>query len=245
MTTHPQLSYDEFVALATADPAVVGLVLKGSRAHDGMATRRSDHDVYVVLADGAATGLARFTGHRSPELDLVVLPLDAFRAAGGHERYALARARVVLDRLDGGIARVLADKARLDADEAFTRAGDLLDAYANSLYRSVKNARDGQPLAARLDAADSAGFLLELLFTLDRRPRPYNKYLRWELDRYPLPGWDTGGLLGAVDRISATGDVPAQQRLFARVETAVRGAGLGAVLDAWGDDLALMRPGRR
>ncbi len=125
----------------------------------------------------------------------------------------------------GGIARVLADKARLDADEAFTRAGDLLDAYANSLYRSVKNARDGQPLAARLDAADSVGFLLELLFTLDRRPRPYNKYLRWELDRYPLPGWDTGGLLGAVDRIAATGDVRAQQRLFARVEAAVRGPG--------------------
>ncbi|MET8893125.1 hypothetical protein [Streptomyces albogriseolus] len=245
MTTQPQLSYDAFVALAAADPAVVGLVLKGSRAHDGMATRHSDHDLYVVLADGAATGLTRFTGHRSPGLDLVVLTLDAFRAAGGHERYALARARVVLDRLDGGIARVLADKGRLDAGEAFTRAGDLLDAYANSLYRSVKNARDGQPLAARLDAADGVRFLLQLLFTLDLRPGPYHKYLRWELDRYPLPGWDTGALLHAVDRISATGDVPAQQGLFVRVEAAAREAGLGTVLDAWGDDLTLMRPGRR
>ena len=27
MPTHPQLSYDAFVALAAADPAVVGLVL--------------------------------------------------------------------------------------------------------------------------------------------------------------------------------------------------------------------------
>ncbi|WP_395759652.1 hypothetical protein OIE82_30705 [Streptomyces althioticus] len=242
MPTYPPLSYDAFVTLATADPAVVGLVLKGSWAHDGMATRHSDHDLYVVLADGAASGLTRFTGHRSPGLDLVVLPLEAFRAAGGHERYALARARVVLDRLDGGIARILADKARLDAGETSVRASTLLDAYANSLYRSVKNNRDGQPLAARLDAADSLGFLMELLFTLDRRPRPYNKYLRWELDRYPLPGWDAGELLVTVDRIAATGDVPSQQRLFARVEAAARETGLGAVLDAWGDDLALMRP---
>ena len=59
MTAQP-LTYDAFVELAAADPAVVGLVLKGSRAHEGMITEYSDHDLYVVLADGAATsaGLA-------------------------------------------------------------------------------------------------------------------------------------------------------------------------------------------
>ncbi|WP_159766345.1 hypothetical protein [Streptomyces sp. HM190] len=244
MTAQQPLTYDAFVRLATADPAVVGLVLKGSRAHDGMSTEQSDHDLYVVLADGARTGLTWFAGHRTPELDLVVLSLDAFRAAGmpGFERYALARARVVLDRLDGGIARILAAKARLEAAEAFRAAGEWLDAYANSLYRSVKNHRDGQALAARLDAADSVRFLLELLFALDRRPRPYNKYLEWELVRHPLPGWDTAGLLDAVGRVAATGDVAPQRRLFAGVEAVARDAGLGDVLDAWGADLALMRP---
>lgn len=240
----PHLSYDAFVELATADPAVVGLVLKGSRAHEGMTTEHSDHDLYVVLADGATTGLTRFAGHLSPELDLVVLPLDEFRAAGmpGFERYALARARVVLDRLDGGIDRILSAKARLDAAEAHGEAAAYLDAYANSLYRSVKNARDGLPLAARLDAADSVRFLLELLFALDRRPRPYNKYLHWELSRFPLPDWDTGHLLDTVAHVSATGDAPAQRLLFAQVETVARRAGHGAVLDAWGEDLRLMRP---
>lgn len=160
----------------------------------------------------------------------------------GFERYALARARIVLDRLDGGIAEILAAKARLDTDEAFREAGEWLDAYANSLYRSVKNERDGHALAARLDAADSIRFLLELLFALDRRPRPYNKYLQWELVRYPLPGWDTGSLLEAADHISATGSVSLQRSLFARVEAAARHAGHGAVLDAWGEDLELMRP---
>ncbi|MFC1231752.1 hypothetical protein [Streptomyces sp. Sce081] len=244
MSAQQPLAYDAFVELATADPAVVGLVLKGSRAHDGMATPHSDHDLYVVLADDAATGLTRFAGHRTAGLDLVIVSLTEFRAAGipGFERYALARARIVLDRLDGGIARILADKARLSADEAFRDAGGRLDAYANSLYRSVKNHRDGQTLAARLDAADSMRFLLELLFALDRRPRPYNKYLEWELDRHPLPGWDTDVLLRAVDRVSATGDVSLQRNLFSRVEAAARAAGHGGVLDAWGEDLALMRP---
>jgi hypothetical protein len=244
MTAQQSLTYDVFVERATADPAVAGLVLKGSRAHDGMTTEHSDHDLYVVLADGAATDLHRFAGHRTPELDLVLVSLAEFRAAGmpGHERYALARARVVFDRLGGEIAAILAAKARLGADEAFRAADGWLDAYANSLYRSVKNDRDGERLAARLDAADSMSHLLELLFVLDRRPRPYNKYLRWELAHHPLPGWDAGLLLDGVDRITATGDVAAQRRLFARVEAVSRGAGHGAVLDAWGEDLTLMRP---
>jgi hypothetical protein len=29
----------------------------------------------------------------------------------------------------------------------------------------------------------------------DRRPRPYNKYLAWELGRFPLPGWESAALL--------------------------------------------------
>ncbi|MFB7450266.1 hypothetical protein [Streptomyces sp. NPDC056194] len=237
------LTYESFVEIASADAAVVGLVLKGSRAHEGMTTRHSDHDLYVVLADGAPTDLTRFAGHRSHELDLVMLTLDAFRSAGmpGFERYALARARVVLDRLDGGIARILAAKARLTADEASRAAAEWLDAYANSLYRSLKNDRDGLGLAARLDATDGLGHLLELLFALDRRPRPYNKYLEWELARYPLPGWDTGTLLHALGRIAESGDASAQRRLFAQVEAVARQHGHGAVLDAWGDDLELMR----
>jgi hypothetical protein len=244
VTAQQPLTYDAFVELAAADSAVVGLVLKGSQAHDGMVTPHSDHDLYVIVADDATTGLTRFAGHRSAELDLVVVTLTEFCGAGipGSERYALARARIVLDRLDGGIARVLADWARLDADEAFRDSGGWLDAYANSLYRSVKNHRDGGVLAARLDAADSMRLLLEFLFALHGRPRPYNKYLEWELVRYPLPGWDTDVLLRAVDRISAAGDVSLQRQLFTLVEKAAREAGHGEVLDAWGDDLDLMRP---
>ncbi|MFH8529888.1 hypothetical protein ACH4GE_15905 [Streptomyces tendae] len=174
---HP-MAYEAFVARATADPAVVGLVLKGSHAHEGMATRHSD-------------GTPRAARH-----------------------------------VHGG----------LGVAEASRVAAARLDAYANAHYRSLKNARDGNPLAARLDAADSLGFLLELLFALDRRPCPYNKYREWELDRFPLPGWDTRRLL------TVAGDVDVQRELFGRVEAVARAAGHAATLDAWGDDLGLMRP---
>jgi hypothetical protein len=243
MSAQQLLTYQALVHLATADPDVVGLVLKGSQAHEDMVTEHSDHDVYVVLTDDATTDLARLAGYRTPDLDLVIISFSEFHeGVPEFERYALGRAAVVLDRLGGGIAQVLADMAQLDAGEAFRSSAVWLDAYANSLYRSVKNDRDGHALAAHLDAADSIRFLLELLFVLDRRPCPYNKYLTWELARYPLSGWDTGELLSALESIARTGDVRRQQHLFAQVEITVRHAGHGSVLDAWGDDLELMRP---
>lgn len=39
------LDFAAFVADARADAAVVGLVLKGSQAHDGITTRHSDRDL--------------------------------------------------------------------------------------------------------------------------------------------------------------------------------------------------------
>ncbi|CCK32747.1 hypothetical protein BN159_8369 [Streptomyces davaonensis JCM 4913] len=235
------LTYARLLERAAADPAVVGLVLKGSHAHDGMATEHSDHDVYVVVAKGAESHLSSLNGHRSAELDVIVTTLDQFRALDGFERYALSRAQVVIDRLDGEIADIIAAKGRRTHDEATTAAAAWLDAYANSLYRSIKNARDGNLLAAHLDASDSMGFLLELLFALDRRPRPYNKYLEWELRRFPLPEWETDPLLDKIARIASTGEVPLQQTLFAQVETTARKSGHGPTLDAWGEDLLLMR----
>jgi hypothetical protein len=242
MTARQPLTFDAFTARAAADPDVVGLILKGSRAHDGMAGPSSDHDLYVVVADGSDSPLARLHGHRSAELDLVVVDVTGLRAAGGGERYALARARVLLDRLGGGIAAIVAAHGRLGAGEASRAAAGWLDAYANAHYRSVKNEGDGLRLAARLDAADSAGFLLELLFALDRRPRPFNRYLAWELERFPLPGWDARDLIAVLGDLAGGGDTAARRRLFGRVEAVARAAGHGPVLDAWGEDLALMRP---
>jgi hypothetical protein len=244
MTETQPLTYDEVVRIAEADPAVVGLFLIGSQSMDGLTTDLSDHDLFIITGAATASGLERHHGMRSPALDLNVLPLDDLLAdvVPDYVRYAFARSRVVLDRTDGRMTAFLESKRRLDPQRAFDHAAEVLDAYANSMFRSMKNLRDGRALAGHLDAADSVGYLLELLFTLDGRPRPYNKCLEWELEHHPLPGWDTATLLDTLGRITATADADLQRGLFAEVEPKARKAGHGKVLDDWGDDLDLMRP---
>jgi len=77
-------------------------------------------------------------------------------------------------------------------DAAPAIAAGALDAYVNSTYRSLKAERLGEVLGARLDAADAASHLLDALFALRGRVRPWSKYLRWELEVEPLgegAGW--------------------------------------------------------
>lgn len=244
MTETQQLTYDDAVRTAEADPSVVGLFLIGSQSMEGLTTAHSDYDLFVITAEGAATELARLHGMRSTSLDLNVVSLKDL--LGGilpeYTRYALARSRVVLDRTGGELTAFLEAKGRLDERKAFDEAAEHLDGYQNLLYRSLKNHRDGRTLASHLDAAESIGWLLNLLFTLELRPRPYNKALEWELERHPLRDWDSAELLDAISRITATGDTDLQRRLFAQVEPLARNAGHEKTLDGWGDDLLLMRP---
>ena len=120
------------------------------------------------------------------------------------------------------------------------------DAYVNSAVRSAQGRRDGQEEASVLDAAGGAASALETLFALERRIRPYNRYLAWELQRHPLrelrdevsmdlPAMMTRGISGS------TADAHA---VFELIESAARRAGHGDVVDAWDRPaLALVRGG--
>ncbi|MDT0268035.1 hypothetical protein RM844_17275 [Streptomyces sp. DSM 44915] len=241
---------DAFLARAHAEPTVLGLVLSGSQVHDGMPTGTSDHDLHVVVAPDAADWITASDGFRSAELDLVVMTLDEFRRRGhpgdGWEwaRYAYVHARVLLDRLGGGIGEILDRKRRLTPDERASATDGYLDAYTNQTYRSLKSFRDGRPEAGRWDAAESVPLLWSALFALHGRVRPYNKYLRWELTRQPLGAgrWAVDPLLATGRRLLTTGDPALQREVFGAVEELARAAGHGAVLDSWGADLTLLRP---
>ncbi|MGW8670358.1 hypothetical protein [Streptomyces niveus] len=244
-------AFTDFVAHASASPDVVGLVLSGSHAREGMATAHSDHDVYVITADDrtGARG-APIEGRRSAALDVMRLSLPEFRTRGlpggtdPWDRYAFVHSRVLLDRLDGTITRLVAEKAALGAPEAHRLVRSELDAYINSLYRSVKSHRDARPAVAHLDAAESVPYLLTVVFALHQRVRPYNKYLLWELEHHPLgaPQWAADVLFPQLRRVVADGDPATQRALFATVERAARQAGHASVLDSWGADIDLLRP---
>lgn len=233
------------LAAAEADANVRGVVLTGSAARDAH-TEHSDLDVYVVLTDpgGAATT-------RTPEIDTIVVGLDELRAVppppvdddGWWSRYSFADARVLLDRTGGELSALVTAWATLTDTEVAATLDAYLDGDVNFLYRSLKSDRDGRGLERRLDAAESVPWLLWTVFALHGRVRPYNKYLRHELRVRPLPPtWS--GLLDDVTALLDNGDPAAQRRLFRLVETAARAHGKGDLIDAWGDELTLVRGGR-
>jgi predicted nucleotidyltransferase len=239
-------AYADLRALAKRDPNVLGLFLGGSRGK-GLATPDSDYDVYLIVNKRVGEYRRRFPFRHGDDPEVVVLSLAELRrhAAIGSDtewnRYTFAHVTPELDRT-GEIQRLLDEKETLPREAARATAAAALDAYINAYYRSAKNSRDGDDLAARLDAAESVPHFLTALFALHERVRPYNKYLRWELGHHPLSAdeWRAERLLPLLDAVVA-GDLAAQGVLFRDVEGLARDRGHGDVIDGWGDDVAWLR----
>ena len=193
--------------------------------------RRSDYDVTIVVAEQEQPWRH---STRTNTLDEVVCTVRALADTSVHwQRYGYRGAKVLLDRLNGGIAELVNRQATLSDEEATRHARTSLDAYINQLYRCVKSRRDGFADAALLDEMESLTWLLETVFALHGRLRPYNKYLRWELESYPLPDpWNTALM---PDRVGT-----ASLRLFPAVETLARRHGHADIFDEWGSDIELI-----
>lgn len=247
-------AFADLLSRVQADPSVLGLVLLGSRAFEGMATAHSDYDV-LVIRDESEQG-RRWQDGGSPGLDLPVVPLSKMGAElRNHEfadtidvdsgRYIYTQAGVLVDRLGGQITAIVREIARFPASSR-ERLPTMLDAYLNLLYRSLKSWRDGRPMAAHLDAARSVDLALWVIFAMHDRLRPPNKYLDWELQRRPLDDttWDAAHLLARVQRILVDGDAETQRSLFRDIESTARAAGLGDTVDSWGDDVKLFHCAR-
>jgi hypothetical protein len=228
---------------------LLGIVLSGSAARD-LATEHSDLDVIVVLTDEAAAGRSTV---KSPEVDEAVdswselQDVPTFGTEDWWQRWSYAWAPVLLDRTGGALADAVRRQATLSPDEAdgVLIEHDRLDGWLNFAYRALKDDRDGRPLEARLDAAESVPWLLDVVFTMAGRVRPYNKYLPWELRTHPLDGWPADDLLGLVER-TLEGDVGAIRETFARVRPACSSydAGRGHtrttdMVEGWGEELAI------
>ncbi|MFG1993603.1 hypothetical protein ACGFJ7_26850 [Actinoplanes sp. NPDC048988] len=124
---------------------------------------------------------------------------------------------------------------------------DRFDGWLNFAYRALKNDRDGRSLERRLDAAESMPWLLDVIFTLEGRVRPYNKYLPWELRRHPLTRWPGEKLLPLLTATLA-GDPAAIRAAFQRVEESCAAFDsrltvpvLTPVIESWGDELRILR----
>jgi predicted nucleotidyltransferase len=237
--------------LGRDDPAIVGVVLTGSAAR-GMATHHSDIDVYVVLADGADTRAPR-KGREVDEIPIALSELETpgpFGTQDWWHRWSFAWAQVLRDDTGGRLTEALRRQATLDGEEQrnILTDGDRLDGWLNFAYRAAKSTRDGRPREARLDAAESVPWLLDVIFTLAGRVRPYNKYLYWELREHPLgvPEW-SADRLGPPLEAMLDGDVEALRTAYPTVQRECRawdrahgGSALGDLIDSWGSELDLL-----
>lgn len=235
--------------LTRDDPSILGLVLSGSAAR-GMETEHSDVDVFVVRAE--PTGLET---RRSAAIDeipdsLVELEdISPYGTAGWWGRWAYAYGEVLRDDTDGRITAAVRRLSTVDATEQreILVDHDRLDGWVNFAFRSLKSDRDGRLLESCLDAVESLPYLMDVVFTLAGRVRPYNKYLAWELREHPLavPEWSVEAFLPEIERM-LTGDPAALRRTFAVVDREVRvwDAAHGTTVcgdgrDSWGDELAM------
>ena len=100
-----------------------------------------------------------------------------------------------------------------------------------------------------MDAAESLPWLLNVVFTLAGRLRPYNKYLPWELREHPLVvlEWSAEALLPELEAMLA-GEAAALRRTFAVVDREVRGwdaahgtSVCGDLVDEWAAELSVLR----
>lgn len=105
--------------------------------------------------------------------------------------------------------------------------------YLNGLYRSLKAWRRGNKLGARLEAAQTADYLVTTLFALEHRWRPYSSRLIFHLDKLSGQGWQSGELQASLLDLISTGEPGRQQALARRVTALLRERGFGHVYDAW------------
>ena len=233
------------------DPTIVGLVLSGSAAR-GMATERSDVDVYVVRDDDEDREKRVTTAIDEIPISLADLEqVDRYGTGDWYFRWSFAYAQVLRDETGGWVAEAVRRQATVDDDEQrwVLVDQDRLDGYVNFVYRALKSHRDGRLLEARLDAAESLPWLLDVVFTLAGRLRPYHKYLPWELREHPLAcsEWSAATSLPELELMLA-GDAAALRRTFAVVDREVRAwdaahatAVCGDLVDGWGSELEILR----
>jgi hypothetical protein len=231
-------AYEDILEDARTNPAILGLILSGSRGK-GFENAYSDYDLIMIAAgDAVATFRAKYAGAR--DIDLTVCSLAQFRdyaqwgSAEAWDRYTFAHVKVLVDKT-GTLAGLAAEKGRIPPDKLAGAIDTAIDAYVNGVYRAVKCIRNGNALGARLEAANAMLDLLTLVFALNGRHRPFLGYLEKELSLYPLDElpWSVDAFAGAIARVLDSADLETQQMLLADTEKFCRARGHGHMFDSW------------
>ena len=234
---------------AKSDPNIVGFFLGGSRGK-GFETKYSDYDVYIIVKDNMIKEYRwKYPKRKYEGIDLIVFSFSEFEryahwgSTETWDRYSFVHVKALIDK--NGKTQEILDKLGIIPEKHLSKfiAGSL-DAYINSVYRSLKCIRDEDIEAARLEAALSIPAFLNVIFAIHKgRLRPYFKYLKWELETFPLTKFpiDTEEIISMLMKILDSADSKSQQHLLRITEEILRKEGFGNVFDSWGNDFPWMK----
>ena len=240
----PAEVFQQILEAAGKDPNILAFWLDGSRGK-GLISPHSDYDCTIIVKDEVFEEYRHiYEDVGSPEIELSVFTLNAFKecatwgTAQAWQRYNFAHLKTLVDKT-GKVQKLIDEKGTIPPAEIPKFINQSLDHYINQVYRSIKCDRDGQPAGSRLDAAEGTNPLLDAVFALSGRLRPYFKYIEWEFENYPLLklGMDPKDFLNVLLEILTSGKIKSQQNLFVKMETLFRAEGYGTVFDEWGEKL--------
>ena len=176
---------------AKTNPDIIGFFLGGSRGK-GFENEQSDYDPRMIVKNEVAkTYHEKYESMMLEEIDLVVMSLSEFRdyalwgTPEAGDRYDFTHVKALVDKT-GEVQKLIDDKGSIPDDNRNDFIAQTLDAYINGVYRSVKCFRNHNETGARLEASTSIPYLLDLVFSLHNRPKPFYGYLERELKAYPL-----------------------------------------------------------
>jgi predicted nucleotidyltransferase len=242
--------FEALVTTAKAHAGVVAVFVLGSRGRpDGMADAQSDYDVAVIASDDDAlrTVDEMWPYRHGALVEVMTATVAQLREHGEYgsrtewARPQYARVNIVFDKT-GEVTAILAEKALVPQAHRERVVRDGLDGFINATYRALRYATVGAGIGARLDAAESLPWLLNAVFAIDGRVRPFNKYVATELASYPLSDRAFHADV-LVPRLAAilNGSSDEQHALFRDVERVARAHGWDDAVDSWEPDVAWLR----
>lgn len=231
--------FEQILERAKKDDRIVGLILTGGRGK-GTFTENSDYDIAIITTEESVSDVKEEYKGKQNIIDIGVLPISGFRiyatvgTAEDWDRYTYAHIKAQIDKT-GEIQKIIDEKGILPKDQALKAAKNALGGYLNSLYRSVKNRRDGNIFASHFDACESLPWLLTFLFAVEGRVRPYNKFLKWELEKYPLKNLPISAkdFLGKIESVIKSGDIEIQKEFHKIAEEIAVKNDCSDVIDDW------------
>jgi predicted nucleotidyltransferase len=235
--------YNSLLEKCKTDENILGLFLGGSRGKDdSFITKDSDIDVYVIISDTASKELKEeLKQYGSEKFEVVaIMDLAEFRQYAnwggdrGWERYNFAHNEAIIDKT-GEIQKLMSEKGNLPPHVQKEVVSEALGGYFNQVYRSAKYTRDGKEFSAYLDASEGMPLLMTLLYGLEGRVRPYNKYFEWELHNHPLKllPCSADEFIADYKHILLTGDFETQSKIFKAVKRLLIDNGFEADVEEW------------